>query len=653
MTAGEGDDTVADTGHDTLADTGDMASARTEVSDFWQERGIDPGPLFVRRGTIVRAEAAAAERAALMTLPPLLAHGETGAPPQFVLGELLGEGGMGVVTEAEQTALGRVVAVKRPRAGADTLGQTPQLLREARVTGVLEHPNVVPVYALGRDADDRPLIVMKRIEGRAWGDLLEEECDRADDGYLHRHLGILKQAASAVHFAHSKGVIHRDLKPANVMIGSFGEVYVLDWGIAVSVREDGVRDVPLARTLCAVEGTPAYMAPEMALGDGSSIDERTDIYLLGSILYQVLSGKAPYDAPKLRDSLEKAFDAKPNALDDTVPAGLREICERAMARKNRDRFPTAAAFADAVDAFEVRRGSTRLSDEARRRLDAMKAILDAPPSSRAAEESAERRHEETYRVFNECRFGFIQALRAWEENEDARSGLQEGLERMIEYELERDAAPAAAALVRELPEPRPELAARVEAAVRRQRAAGERLRKLERDVDLRIGERLRTAIVIAVAGSWGLVSVAAGIATRSGIHEVSHAEYAAVQATFAVGIGATGFLRRATLLGTAANRRLTLTAVLAFGAYALLWALAGHVAMPMAQTGLVQAMLGLCMWLTMSFVDRRFLGVAASGAITLVAIVLSPRYFFEWHGLFGGGLSAVASALWRPPPESE
>jgi serine/threonine-protein kinase len=352
----------------------------------------------------------------------------------------------------------------------------------------------------------------------------------------------------------------------------------------------------------------------------------------------------------MREALERAFDSKPSPLPPEVPAGAREICERAMARHGRDRYASAAELAGALDDFVVRRGSTRLSEEAALRLEPLRRLAAAPPQSRPSEGAADGQ-EEIYRVFNECRFGFIQALRSWDGNEQAKQGLQEALELMIEYDLERELPHAAAALLRELPSPRPELATRVEDALRRQRAARERLRALERDVDLSIGERLRGAIIIAVGAVWGLLSIACGIATRSGWHEVTHGEYAALHGLFAVGIGVTSIVSKETLLATAANRRLTLTAILAFAAYTVLWLMAGHAGMTMAQTGLVQSMLGMCMWLTMSFIDRTFVRVATTTALSLAAIVLWPRYFFEWHGLFGGCLTALSTAIWRPGSE--
>ena len=146
---------------------------------------------------------------------------------------------------------------------------------------------MVPVYDLGLDESGAPFIVMKHNEGDHWLKLLgdDEALKKHAPGRerLDAHLAILVQVCNAVHFAHSRGVIHRDLKPENVMVGSFGEVYLVDWGVAT-------KPGPVTQ----IAGTPAYMAPEMLGGDGAEISPRTDVYLLGAVLYEILAGRAPH-----------------------------------------------------------------------------------------------------------------------------------------------------------------------------------------------------------------------------------------------------------------------------------------------------------------------------------------------------------------------
>ncbi len=209
---------------------------------------------------------------------------------------LLGEGGMGRVLAAEQVALGREVAVKVVRDGGRA-ADVDALLREALIAARLEHPNVVPVHLLGRGEDGAPIFVMRRIEGVPWSDVLRDAAaapgmfaDARDP--LEMHLRVLLEVCGAVQFAHARGILHRDLKPENVMLGAFGEVYVVDWGIALNLADDP--RLPRIADARGVVGTPAYMAPEMALGDAAALSPRTDVYLLGAVLHRVLTGAPPH-----------------------------------------------------------------------------------------------------------------------------------------------------------------------------------------------------------------------------------------------------------------------------------------------------------------------------------------------------------------------
>ena len=180
----------------------------------------------------------------------------------------LGEGGMGVVHLEKQVALDRKVAIKFLRADTRTAHDVEALLSEAWRAGALEHPNILPIHALSLDEAGYPVIVMKRIEGVTWQALLRDPAAMAAHAPgkhpLDEHLRILQQVCNAAHFAHTRGIVHRDLKPENVMVGSFGEVYVVDWGLACAPGPAG-----------QLAGTPAYMAPEMT-GRGD-ISVQTDV----------------------------------------------------------------------------------------------------------------------------------------------------------------------------------------------------------------------------------------------------------------------------------------------------------------------------------------------------------------------------------------
>jgi Flp pilus assembly protein TadD len=240
-----------------------------------------------------------------------------------LLYEEIGHGGMGVVLRGRDPDLGRDLAVKLllPQHQGDA-GLERRFVEEAQIAGQLQHPGVVPIYELGRFMDQRPYFTMKLIKGRTLAELL---AGRPDPGHeLPRYLGIFEQVCQAVAYAHSKGVIHRDLKPSNIMVGAFGEVQVMDWGLAkvlVRIEPDDpeqstagrpIRTIRSGSTVdgqewTGVVGTPAFMAPEQARGEVDRVDERADVFGLGAILYVILSGRPPHPG-RGDEALQRAME---------------------------------------------------------------------------------------------------------------------------------------------------------------------------------------------------------------------------------------------------------------------------------------------------------------------------------------------------------
>ena len=199
--------------------------------------------------------------------------------------DLLGEGGMGVVYSARQASIDRTVAIKMLKQKTADEHQRRKFLSEAVITGDLDHPNIVPIYDLGTNQEGALFYSMKRVQGTPWDERIRHLS-------LTENLEILMKVADAVAFAHSRGVIHRDLKPENTMLGEFGEVLVMDWGLALPTA-----DFSKSRNVTApvsMGGTPAYMAPEMALGPVERIGFHSDMYLLGAILYEIVTGQPPH-----------------------------------------------------------------------------------------------------------------------------------------------------------------------------------------------------------------------------------------------------------------------------------------------------------------------------------------------------------------------
>ena len=519
--------------------------------------GLDPGETVTERAhreLARRAGSAATNPTAppltLAELPlvPVAPAGEGPGSADFEVTGLLGEGGMGRVLSARQRSLRREVAIKVVKDDARP-GTRDALLAEAVVTGSLEHPGVVPVHALGRDADGRPLLVMKRIEGVSWR-VLAREAEHpawaivagAGEDRLEVHLDILMAACNAVHFAHSRGIVHRDIKLENVMIGSFGEVYVVDWGIATRMPEPG------ARARGPTVGTPAYMAPELVKGDLARTDARTDVYLLGATLHAVLTGSSRHAASSLYEALHLAHASEPYAYRSDVPAELAAICNRATSRDPADRFASALDLRRAVADFRRHRGSIALSDEAAARL----SELGARTHAAGPDDDIQVR-----RLMTECRFGFVQALRIWAANAAARAGLQACLEAMIEHEIARQDADGARALCAELPEARPDLVRRIDdlaAELARRKA---QLGALERNQDLRIGGAAQLAIVGALPVAVGVVMIFLGLG-----RELKRAEILGGPAAMFL-LHVTGALLARKRLSTAISRR-------AMGALALI-----------------------------------------------------------------------------------
>jgi eukaryotic-like serine/threonine-protein kinase len=321
--------------------------------------------------------------------PPL-----PGAAARYRFGDRLGEGGMGEVVLAHDEHIGREVAVKRIRALDPTAEDLSRFLREARIQGRLEHPAVVPVHDLAIDRDGRPFFVMKRLTGTTLQELLVRlRAGASGDGgaaVRRRMLRAFVDVCLAIEFAHSRGIVHRDLKPANIMLGDFGEVYVLDWGVARALTEADDPGGPPSGTRPAaadlrldtgdtlvgtVLGTPAYMAPEQLAGERAG--PAADIYALGCILYEIVAG-VPLHAQRGAGEALTQPPARPSAHRPDAPPELDAICERATTGAPAARLGSARALGDAVQAYlDGDRDVAARVDLARRHIAEARAALAA------------------------------------------------------------------------------------------------------------------------------------------------------------------------------------------------------------------------------------------------------------------------------------
>ncbi|MBA2542236.1 MAG: serine/threonine protein kinase [Deltaproteobacteria bacterium] len=290
----------------------------------------------------------------------------TGAPaahaamPRYQGSALLGRGGMGEVMKVTDVEIGREIAIKRVRDGNANPQLIDRFLREARIQARLEHPAIVPVYELGHDPDGKPYFTMKRIDGTTLAQLLTTD----EPGARRRALRALVDVALAIDFAHRRGIVHRDLKPANVMLGEFGEVHVLDWGVARILVEDaptshsidpsagfGTSAIDSATRHGDIVGTLGYMAPEQAKGE--PIDRSADVYALGTILFEILAGTPlhPRGEPAIASTLAGVTQGpRERAPDREVAPELDALCLAAVATRPEVR-PTARELADRLQSY--------------------------------------------------------------------------------------------------------------------------------------------------------------------------------------------------------------------------------------------------------------------------------------------------------------
>jgi PAS domain S-box-containing protein len=300
-------------------------------------------------------------------------------------------GGIGRVWLARDGDLGRDVALKELRPEqAEQAALRTRFLQEAQITGQLEHPGIVPVYELVRPADgERPFYVMRFVRGRTLSEAArayhhDRKEGRAEPLDLPALLNAFVTVCNTAAYAHSRGVVHRDLKGQNIILGDFGEVVVLDWGLAKRLgRPEGAEAAPPPSPGAAAEdsaqtvqgqtlGTPGYMAPEQAAGRPDLIGRHTDVYGLGAVLYEVLTGRAPFVGPDTATVLRRVREEAPLPPRESwpeVPPGLEALCLRALAKRPEDRPAGAAELAQEVQGWQE--FERRKAEEALRESEAL------------------------------------------------------------------------------------------------------------------------------------------------------------------------------------------------------------------------------------------------------------------------------------------
>ncbi|WP_173442596.1 WD40 repeat domain-containing serine/threonine protein kinase [Rhodopirellula islandica] len=411
----------------------------------------------------------------------------------YRLVRLLGKGGMGNVFVARQGSLDRLIAVKiikpleedkrdalrkQGRLEATENSRRQQFLTEAVITGDLDHPNIVPIHDVAVTGENTLFYAMKRVVGTPWNKVIGEKS-------RDENLEILIKVADAIAFAHTRGIIHRDIKPENVMLGDFGVVMVMDWGIAFALPQfEKLNSITPAKGL---GGTPSFMAPEMATGPLEAIGPAADIYLLGATLFMIVTGKAPHHAKNVRDCLRAVATNEIRDVDPRYEGELLNIARKAMATRIEDRYSSVIEFQEAIREYRSHSESVSLA-------------------ARATDDLKEAEQTHSYTLFSRATFGFEEALHLWDGNQTARDGMARA--RLAhasaahdnkDFDLGLSLLKPDGDLLHESPE-HEALAAKLEQAIQDRKARESRFKFLKRAVAAML-------LFIFVGGAFALVTI--------------------------------------------------------------------------------------------------------------------------------------------------
>ncbi|WP_372721701.1 protein kinase [Novipirellula sp.] len=351
---------------------------------------------------------------------------DTGSgPSDYQLVRLLGKGGMGNVYVAKQESLDRMIAVKiiRPldrekREKLESSGRLAdveqnrrqQFLSEAVVTGDLDHPNIVPIHDIAVMGQDTLFYAMKRVIGTPWSKVIGEKS-------RDENLEILLKVADAVGFAHTRGVVHRDIKPENIMLGDFGVVMVMDWGLALPTEAFEKHESVFPVT--GLGGTPAFMAPEMATGPISQVTVRSDVYLLGATLFMIITGEAPHHGTNVRECLRAVANNTIRDIAAKHQGELMDIALKAMATKPAHRYHDVPSFQQAIRDYRSHAESIALTTQAH--SDFQNGMTS-----------------QLYADFSRAIYGYEEALSLWSGNQRAIEGLGKAKRHCAEIALQNE-----------------------------------------------------------------------------------------------------------------------------------------------------------------------------------------------------------------------
>ena len=339
--------------------------------------------------------------------------------------EHIGEGGTAVVNRATQNLLDRNVALKRLKAASKESNSAHFMLKEAQLMARLDHPNIPPIYQIAFDSKGVPLILMKHVKGTSWDVLINdpqhEHWTRHPCDQLRTHLDMLVKICFAVEYAHEKGIIHCDIKSSNVMVGDFGEVFLLDWGLAIELDNVDQQRVK------GFYGSPSFAAPEM-FTSGAELTRQTDVYLLGATLHQILTQKPLHQGKSLREVVEFARRSLRHDYPESIHPMLVHIIHRATDPDPHKRFATVSEFREALEEHLSHYAMLDMVSEMRDKITELEQLL--------AQSKCNEFH--FYELAFQCRFGFKRALESFPEDLQLKRDLCQVLFCHARYELSQD-----------------------------------------------------------------------------------------------------------------------------------------------------------------------------------------------------------------------
>lgn len=553
----------------------------------------------------------------------------------YEIDRTLGQGGSAIVRLARQYSLGRFVALKSPIHGAASPAAVKRILQEGWATGAIDHPGVVAVHDIAVDEHGCPHIVMRRVDGRTWTELLADP-DAVQELYGVRdveewHLRVLMSVASTVHHAHKMGILHRDLKPDNVMIGPGGEVVLLDWGIAVALDAERVPYLPAAAEQSRIAGTPRFMSPELAAADGGAQTVATDVYGLGGALYAILTGDGPHlgdDARTVIDSVA-AFEYR---FDPDLPERLQAICARALSSDPADRPSSAEEFRRLIQTYLEERAS-----------DALTAAAAVEDGQMVAAISSEADPDVVLRHFAAARANYEQAIRSG--SEPAVTALREVRSRFARWQLQRGFPEAAHAVVGEMDDPPAELVAAID--VERAREIQKRAEAEALLADRNPASRIRTRAYVSLI--LGLFFTLAPLYAAAFHRDPSYLELHTTTGTLLLLTLALWWWARDSLERTSLNRLFIRTAAIAPVAQMVLMLGLWRAGVPSDRAVQFFPLTSAALTAVLAAAEAPWFFVASIGyGVAFVVSAGVPALRWPLHTLANALLAGVALGLWGP-----